>query len=86
MLRPQQNNRKGRAVVKQFLGVVVKDEEMLGLPMDDSDLDTRVIFSRSLYKAKEDMAEWARDINDCPSMVKIKQKCKVICVKELTDI
>lgn len=72
--------------MKQFLGVVVKDEEMLGLPMDDSDLDTRVIFSRSLYKAKEDMEEWARDINACLSMVKLKQKCKVICVKDLTDI
>ena len=71
--------------MKQFLGVVVKDEEMLGLPMDDSDLDIRVIFSRSLYKAKENMEEWARDINACPSMVKIKQKCKVICVKEISE-
>tara|TARA_B100000579_G_scaffold438049_1_gene471427 strand:- start:10267 stop:10494 length:228 start_codon:yes stop_codon:yes gene_type:complete len=72
--------------VKQFLGVVVKDEEMLGLPMDDSDLDTRVIFCGSLYKAKENMEEWAKDINACPSMIKLNQKCKVICVKELTDI
>ena len=78
ILRPKKIKDK-----KQFVMVILKDVDAIGLPLDDGDTDTIAFFATSMYKARKH-ADWlVEEINKEANMVEIGQVCKLISIAEI---